>query len=200
MKLKITLLLFILIFCCLFLTGCYDARGVESLAYVMALGLDVGESENIKLSLQIATLESSGGGSSSEQSTNSTVISIECSTINSGISLINNYISKKVYLAHCKAIVISEELAQKGISEHIYTLANDNDVRPDCHVIICGCEASDFLNYSTSSLENASARYYELILNSSEYTGFSDDVTFADFCDAMFSSTSEAFANLRWIE
>lgn len=35
------LLIIIILSCLLFLTGCYDANGIETKAYVTALGLDV---------------------------------------------------------------------------------------------------------------------------------------------------------------
>lgn len=57
----------------------------------------------------------SGNSSDSSQSASSdTVIdTIESSSIESGISLANSYISKKLNLSHCKVLVISEDLAVK---------------------------------------------------------------------------------------
>lgn len=46
----------ILIFCLSSFTGCYDAAGIEEMAYVIAIGIDKGETNNLKLSLQITTL------------------------------------------------------------------------------------------------------------------------------------------------
>lgn len=42
------------------LTGCYDARGVESISYAVAIGLDKGQDNLLRLSLQFAA-PSSGG-------------------------------------------------------------------------------------------------------------------------------------------
>jgi len=135
----------------------------------------------------------------SSQSQDSTVSTVDCSSIDAGIALINSYISKKVNLSHCKAIVISEELAYEGISEYIYTLTNNIEVRPDCNVIISKCNASDYLSNSKPTLESVSARYYEFTLNSTEYTGYTENVTLADFYTDMLSTTTQAHAILGGI-
>lgn len=179
------------------LSGCYDAKGIETLAYAVAIGIDKGENNTIRLTLQFAVPTSSDSSSSSSaQTSNSTVIYVDCSTIDSGISLINSYLSKKVNLSHCKAIVISEVLAYEGISEYIYTLVNNVEVRPDCYIVISRCDAYDFLNNSTPTLESVSARYYELILNSSEYTGFTETIYLSNFYRNILSSTQQPVAIL----
>lgn len=135
----------------------------------------------------------------STQSKKSTVSTVDCSSIDSGISLINSYISKKVNLSHCKAIVISEEIAYEGISEYISTLANNIELRPDCNIIISRCNASDYLDNSEPTLESVSARYYEFTLNSSEYTGYTENITLSDFYSDMLSTTAQAHAILGGI-
>ena len=202
MKFKsLATLILIIVICMFYLTGCYSAEGLETLGYVVALGIDKGENNKIRLSLQFAILSnsSSGGGGSSSQSQESTVSSVDCASIESGISLINSYISKKVNLSHCKAIVISEELAYEGISEYVFTLINDIEVRPDCNIIISRCKASDYLENSKPTLESVSARYYEFTLNSSEYTGYTENITLADFYSDMLSTTTQAHAILGGI-
>ena len=135
----------------------------------------------------------------SSQSKESTVTTVDCSSIDNGIGLVNSYISKKVNLSHCKAIVISEELAYEGISEYIYTLVNNLEIRPNCNIIISRCKASDYLENSQPTLESVSARYYEFTLNSSEYTGFTENVTLSDFYSDMLRTTSQAHAILGGI-
>ena len=135
----------------------------------------------------------------SSQSQTSTITTVDCASIDSGISLINSYISKKVNLSHCKAIIISEELAYDGLSEYVYTLANNIEIRPDCNIIISRCNAEDYLNNSTPTLESVSARYYEFIFNSSEYTGYTENISLSDFYFDLLSTTTEAHAILGGI-
>ena len=55
------LILFILL---ISLTGCYDARGIDDLSFGIAIGLDLGESNALKLSIQFAKPNSSAETSS----------------------------------------------------------------------------------------------------------------------------------------
>lgn len=197
---KYIILFCVLIFSLSSLSGCYDAEGIEALGYVVAIGLDKGTSNTLKLSLQFAILEgSSSSGSSTSQSSKSNVISVECASFDSGINLINSYISKKINLAHCKVIVLSEDLAYDGISDYVFSFMNNVELRPDCNIIISRCSASDLLNNSKPTLETLSARYYELIPNSSEYTAYTENVTIAEFYNNILNYGSQAYAILGGI-
>ena len=177
------------------LTGCQDAKGIENLAYVTAIGFDVGENNLIKVTFQFAKLTSSEQSGSS-QPQNSEIVTIDCSSFDSGLNIINSYISKKVNLSHCKIIVFSEEIAVTGILEHVSVLASDREIRPDCNVLVSKCKAKDFLENSIPTLTNLTPRYYEILLNSKEYTGFSENVPLWKFFINMRNSTEEAVAIL----
>lgn len=195
MKRKIISIICILIITLISLTGCYDARGIEELAYATAIGLDVSDNKILSFTIQFS-IPSSNSESGSSQSSKTDTISVDCTSINSGLSLINSYISKEINLSHCNVIVISEELAQQGISEYIDTLANHIEIRPDCNIIISRCDAKDFINNATPSIEALTARYYEVALNSSEYTGYTIPVRLADFIGDIKSSFIQGHAIL----
>ncbi len=179
------------------LCRCYNDNNIDRLAYVVALGLDVSDSNNIKVSFQLSTSsQDSGGGGSSSQSDSSIINTIECACIESGINLLNSYLSKKVNLAHCKVIVFSEEFASKGLSKEIYTLMNDVQVRPTCNVIISRCNAEYFLKNSKPVLEKLSARYYEIVPSSYEYTGYTENITLSEFFATLNDSFRECTAIL----
>lgn len=201
MKKKIVCLLLTLTLSCFSLTGCYSTRGLETLAYAVAIGIDKGDGNNkLKVTLQLAVLsDSSSDGGGSTQSQQSTITSVDCSSIDSGISLINSYISKKVNLSHCKAVVFSEEFAYDGLSEELFTLINNLEIRPDCNIIISRCNALDYLQNVQPTLESVSARYYELILNSSEYTAYSQNIALKDFYNSLLNSSSSPYAILGGI-
>lgn len=193
---KFVALLLILILSLYSLSGCYDARGVETLAYAVAIGLDKGENNLLKLSIQFASSGSTSEGGSSSQYTDTTVTTVECASLDSGINLMNGYMNKKVNLSHCKIIVLSEILAKEGIAEYISTFENSTEIRPDCNIIVSRCNAKDFLENSSSGLETLSARYYELALSSSEYTGYTDNITLHSFFFAYDNEFIEATAIL----
>ena len=94
-----------------FFTGCSSSRGIEDKAYAIALGIDTSDTHDVKISIQFAVLNSSLNLQVLHLVVllvmNSTILSVDCSSIDSGISLINSYISKQVNLSHCKAVIIS---------------------------------------------------------------------------------------------
>lgn len=200
---KIKFIKILLIFCILFinlilLSGCYDARGIEDLAYVTAFGIDISDDNTLSLTFQISIpgTSSESGSSQSSKTENTTV---QCTSIDSGISLVNSYISKQINLSHCKAIVFSEKIAAQGLNKYIDTLSNNVEIRPDCNVIITRSSAKDFIENATPSIETLTARYYEVALKSSEYTGYTTSTEFATFVNDIKNSFIQASAILGGI-
>ena len=176
------------------LTGCYDANSIETFYYVIAMGIDYGTNAKLKLSIQIALSDNSNSNSSS-QSTKDNIYTIECNTIDSGINILNNYLSKQIDLSHCSAIIFSDELAKDGNIDIVNTLANNVQVRPNANIIISNKSALDILENVSSSGESFSARLYEFIINSTDYTGYSIISNLGDFFYNMNNGVTEATAN-----
>ena len=195
---KLFLIMCILIMSLSSLSGCYDARGIEDLAYVTALGIDISDDNVLSLTFQISIpgTSSESGSSQSSKTENTTV---QCSSIDSGISLVNSYISKQVNLSHCKAIIFSEKIAANGLNKYIDTLSNNVEIRPDCNVIISRCSAKEFIENATPSIETLTARYYEVALKSSEYTGYTTSTEFATFVNDIKNPFIQATATLGGI-
>lgn len=203
-KIKIIAFITLLVCSLVFLTGCSSSgtdHSIDDLAYVVGLGIDIGENQPLKISFQIALPSSAssggeGGGGGSSQSSNSIINTIECNSIDQGINLANSYVSKMVNLSHCKVIVFSEELAYKGISDYVYTLENKLQVRPNCNIIITRSSAEDFLDNSKPTLESLSSKYYEIAPTSSEYTGYTDAVDLGLFFSRFEDTFGEPYAIL----
>ena len=135
----------------------------------------------------------------SQQFSSTIVTTVECSSFDAGINLINSYISKQINLSHAKIIVFSEALASSGIGKYISTFVNNVEIRPDCNIIVSRCSAEDFLNNSSPSLEVLSARYYEQVLASSKYTGLVPYSSLINFYSAYKDYASQPIAILGGI-
>ena len=192
----INILFIITIISTFLLSGYHTKQDINDFAYVVAIGIDKGDTDDLKISFQLAipSQNSSEEGSSSDSDT--VIDTIESPSIESGLSLANGYISKKLNLSHCKVIVISEKIASLGISDIIYTLINNVELRPDCNVVISRSDAGEFLNKSKSEIENITAKYYEIVATSSKYTGFTSDVKISDVFDRISDTFGEASAIL----
>lgn len=194
---KKILSLVMLILLALSLSSCTAPIGIEEFAYVIAIGLDTATDDTILLTLQFAT---SGGenssGSSSMQSTQTNISSVKCSTIDSGIALINSHVSKKINLSHCKEIIISEELAKKGIEIYLDTLINNPNLTTDAEMLISKCSAKEYIENVNPVFEVLLPQYYTDINNISDYAAFSSNMNLATFYTLLKDSYFQPYANL----
>ncbi len=178
--------------------GSYSVQSMDDLAYLVVLGIDLGESNNYNVTFEFTKPNSSGENAAPENAP--TIInSVEATSIDSAINLMNTYVSKEISLAHCKAIIISEKLAASGISKILYSLMNKTEIRPDTNLIVSKCKAKEYIQNVQPSLENLVAKYYEIAPVSSEYTGYTENVQLGDFFNKFSSYTSQSVAMLGGI-
>lgn len=178
------------------LSGCYSVQSIDDLAYVVALGIDLGKNNNLELIVQLTFPNSADSSSSSGEAAPTIINSVECSSINSGISLLNSYVSKEINLSHCKVLIFSEAIASRGIGSEIYTLSNQVEIRPDCNVIISKSSAKQYITNSKPELENLVVKYYELTPYSNEYTGHITNATMSNFFNALSANYGDPVAIL----
>lgn len=199
----------IIIFCAVAFSGYLHEQDINDLAYVIAIGFDVGNDDKLKLTFQISipsanSSGSSGGGdgsSSSEKGVSDTLNqTVECNSFNSGLNTANNIISKRLNLSHCKFIIFSEELASQGISDYIYTLENNIELRSNCNILVSTSTAEEFINSSTPILEHSTSKYYEIITTASRYSGYTSNATLNTVYTSIaddFSETSTMLGNVQ---
>lgn len=118
-----------------------------------------------------------------------------------GISILNNYLNKTINLSHCSAIVFSEEISRNGIGNIMNNLASNDEIRPTAYILISNKTAYDVLDKVSNSGEKFSSRFYEYIVNSADYTGYSGKTTFEEFvskinspledCDAIYTAVDK---------
>ena len=159
----------------------YTSDSVDNISYVIALAVDENEGEkNLQVTFEFMDTSSFSSEKSSES--NSAIIdTINASSINSAINLLNAYIGKQVNLSHCKVVVFSDKIAKKGITAEVSELMNNIQVRPSTNIIICKGNALEYIQNSTSQLEKILTKYYDIFPNSSEYTGYTSNIMIGEF-------------------
>lgn len=175
----------------------YVSHSLTNLAYVLALGIDVGEKAKLKISAQFskATAFDSGGGSS-DSSGQIVMVSGEADSIFSGINLLNSYIGKELNLAHCNVVVFSEELAKNGIGTQIYSLINNEEVRPSTNIVVSKCSAYDYLDNVKPNIEKLTVQYFDTFLITSRLTGYISNLTIGEFYNNLSSEIKACTAIL----
>lgn len=160
----------------------YRSHTMTNLAYVLAIGIDVGENAKLKVSAQFSKSGIfSSDGSSSDANDSIVLVSDEANSIASCINLLNAYIGKELNLAHCSLIVFSEDIARQGISEEIYTLMNNEEIRPSTNIVISKCDAYDYIDNIKPNLEKLTVQYYDTFSITNKFTGYFPDITLGNF-------------------
>lgn len=190
----IAFIILVVIFGFLF-NGNYSVQSIDDLAYAIAIGIDVGETNEYKVTFEFIKPLPSGETGAGE--TSPTVInSVEANSLDTAINLMNTYVSKEINLSHCKIIVLSETLASNGISRILYSLINKVQIRPDVNLVVSKCLAKEFIEKAQPNLENLVAKYFETLPISSEYTGYTANIKLDTFFNQYSSITCEPSAML----
>ena len=194
---KLLIFTLILLFITAF-SSSYSSLSIDNLAYVLAIGIDTSKDNKLEVTFQFSQPSSTSDDGSTPKSS-SVINSVSTSSISNAINLINSYLGKQINMSHCKVIVFSEEFASNGISDEIYTLINDPQVRPNTNIIISKCPAKYYIKETQPQLEDLLSRYYEIFARSSNYTGYMPHSTLGDFYNALISKTSNPYAILGGI-
>lgn len=194
----------IIIVICVSFTGCFDSREIDDLAYVIALGLDKGVSNTLKLTIQYAVPKStvSGGDSGDGRGggKNLDIMTLEAPSLYSALNLANNSLSREINLSHAVVIVFSEELAREGgVGKYIRGMVKGLQFRPNMYIAISRGSAEDYLKEIKPVLEVDPSKYYELNYRSYRYTGFFADSSFHRFYTHLESNSIQPVAILAGV-
>lgn len=176
----------------------YASLSIDNLAYVLAIGIDTSDENKLEVTFEFSTTTAASESGSTEKAS-PVINSVTASSLSNAINLMNSYMGKEINMSHCKAIIFSEELAYQGISDEIYTLINDTQIRPSANIIISKCKAKYYIKETKPELENLISKYYEILTNSSKYTGYIPDSTIGSFFNSLICKTCQPFAILGGI-
>ncbi len=177
----------------------YTSLSIDNLAYVLAIGIDTASDNKLEVSFQFSTPVAASESGSSDKA-QPILNTVTASSLSNAINLVNGYLGKQINMSHCKVIIISEELATQGISDEIYTLTNDTQVRPSTNIVISKCSAKYYLEQTQPELETLISKYYEIFTNSSEYTGYMPCATIGSFFNALTCPTCQPYGILGGVQ
>ncbi|MCD8181395.1 MAG: hypothetical protein LUF26_07955 [Firmicutes bacterium] len=164
----------IIVVLALSLSGCMGTEPNE-IAYIVALGIDEGDNDSYKITVQYAkTAQISGGASEEGGKAGSEIVdnvTVEAPNIYSGIGTANYIVSKTFSLSHAKLIVFSEEVAEKGLKSLIETFARSDELRPDVFIAVAVGGANEYLTSVNPEMEVNPAQYYQLIYQKNNLMG-----------------------------
>ncbi len=194
-KIKPFLILLLIIFL-LPITGCWGLRETDEIAFVMLLGFDKGEKNNLLLTLSIANprvaIGGGEGGGDEDAEKNREIVGVETFGSPSMLDLLNTTIDRHIYLQHANAIIFSEELAEEGLNRWLSQLMRFREIRGTAQTFICRGKASDLIQDFKPLLELNPAKQMELIRKMSTLHGIYPTTQLTDLYDQTKSHSRQA--------
>ncbi len=176
----------------------YASLNIDNLAYVLAIGIDTSDENELEVTFEFSTTTAASESGSTEKA-EPIINSVKASSLINAINLMNSYMGKEINMSHCKVIIFSEEFAYQGITDEIYTLTNDTQVRPSAKIIVSKCDAKYYIEQTKAELENSISKYYEVLTKSSKYTGYIPNSTIGNFFNYSNCKSCQPFAILGGI-
>ena len=191
-----------------------SSENLDSIVYVMAIGMDKGETSKYKISLQLTDMESgatdaatksdsnSSGSKNGEdssgtsQATNYRIYTVETDSLDSSINIVNGYVNKNVSLSHCKLLLLSEDIAKEGIKDIVDSMVNKVEIRPDCTIVVSKIPAEEFQGKDKPKISSVLADYYDIASNPENGRGYSESVKLSDFYSRLNDTFCEPYATL----
>jgi germination protein, Ger(x)C family len=158
----------------LFVAGCWDKLELEEQAFAVVLGLDKGPGNTVEVTFQIANpqIGSSDIGTAEGEPPSDTV-RFTAPDILSAKELANSVVTRTINFAHLKTMVIHEELARHEAFPHIAGAAiRDPEMRREVAMIVSREKAYDFIQKNHPQLETRPHKYYELMQQRWQETGY----------------------------
>ncbi|WP_195575635.1 Ger(x)C family spore germination protein [Paenibacillus sp. 1001270B_150601_E10] len=187
------------LFTTLFMAGCYDIRELNQTGFVTGMGIDLGQKEKYRVSVQVVNPNiSSGGNSSGGGGGLSTVTyAAEGNNIFYASRKISKMISRQLHYGHAVLLAIHEDLArEEGITHILDGIERDSEFRSSSSIVLTkGITAERFLN-TGAILDRVSAIKVKRLLNNTErLLGENSDGRLYQVIRTLASSGREAWIN-----
>ena len=133
-KLKINkalILIFVLIFNSVILTGCWNYKEIDQLAIAAGVAVDKNADDTLHITIEVVNI--SGDGKTTYESK---YVESDGDTIFEAVRKAIAREGRKIYWSHAKVAIISEELAREDILKYLDFLFRDAETREDTWLLI----------------------------------------------------------------
>ena len=181
------------------LPGCMDSREIDDEVYAVALGIDKGVKNQVRITIQYPNYKSGGAsgkgtGMSGEKSQDgANTDTIDAPSILEGINMLGMSISRRVSLIHTKLLVISSEIAKEGLGRYAAPIVRFRETRGSMWVVVSRDKAEDFISANQVTIGNNISKATELMFEEAKYSNYFPPVQFKDFYKALLSTYRQPY-------
>lgn len=162
-------------------TGCWNYGEVDKLSTVAGIAIDKGEDDKIVLTVEL--VDPTGGNDSMH--TGSQLITLTGHTIFDIVRRIITESGTKLYWAHAKSLIMSEEIARSGAAKVIDWYIRDTETRSDIHVLVSGEKTAKEILDSKEKVSDPISYRIEDILKNEKSVSASPVMELWDFVDTI---------------
>ncbi|KZL92404.1 Ger(x)C family spore germination protein [Clostridium magnum] len=166
-------------------TGCWNAREINELAFVLSIGIDKAE-DGFKVTAQIASPETysktPSGTAAIEKEKPFWMVSSTGKTIFEAIRNMASISSRRIFWSHIKVIIIGEQLARSNTLEIFDFFSRNPELRLRTLVAVTPEEAGKVLEV-VPKMDKDPAIYLEKIIENRNLTGKSYGIMLKDFLE-----------------
>jgi spore germination protein KC len=194
------------ILCALLLTllsGCrIGAHEIDEWAYVFTIGVDKGVSDKFRFTYQFPSFNSQSGSgnadsiSKSKEGGDLAVMTIDCPTFYSGVTMLSSALSRTLNFMHSKYLIISEDIARESVEPFVYGMLRSPQIRRNMYIFIVKGAASDFINEFNPRVGTSVSKSQELLMQRHDTTELYDAETFNEFVIDLKSTYTQPTATL----
>lgn len=184
-------------------SGCWSAREIDDLAFVMAIGVDRAPSDESGLVVsfrvvnpsRLATGESGGTQSGGKQPTFSVIV--KANSLLEAMDRFREQVPRRPFLSHIKAVIIGESLAREGITELLDFFERENEVRRSVNVLITkGQSATELFEKGQPELLTSSGLAIDGLLRHAPDVGHAPVTIIGDAVEQMNCSRQDSIASV----
>lgn len=193
MKIKINAALRVAALLCamLFLSGCWNSRGLDKLGIMMGIGIDQSpiDNEQMEITAQLAI----PSGLKTEGASEMAYWNVSCTANDMfyGLREMSHQVSRKIYIPHNQVIIFGEDFGVNGIQRALDFFMRDHEARLEVLVLTARGKAADILD-TKPFLERVPSIDLTALMRNQRATSHVMEVRLADFITAMMSDTTAA--------
>lgn len=179
-------------------SGCTGAKETDEIAFVIAMGIDKADQNNLKVTYRIMIPRSTGGlqGPGQEVPEGPTVIqSIVAPNTAEALNILNSTISRRPNLTHMKGLIIGEELARSGISQVLVPFVRFREYRGNIFIFVAKGTAEELLIRNKPKLDYLPTRWIETYMTTANESSYYTRIDVHDFYMRLKNPGGSPYAN-----
>jgi len=179
-QLRGTIITIMIVIVCL-LSGCWDRKELRNVSVVTGMAVDKGEHQKYKLTVE-TTAASEVNPRNAEGYAPANVQSLEGNTIAELTHKFNIVSEQSMILSHMRVLVISEEVAEKGMMEFMDFMDRNREIRDDFDIVIArDGKAASVLKTNNMYKKSASLKVYTQLVSMYKDWGGAPKLRLNDF-------------------